>query len=411
MGRRKKQTVNILMVHPHDLFDSSEPWTIRIKNIAREFIRNGHKVKLCYFPLAMHEKKAQTEPLVELITLDRTPSPYSFIVNTLVLTRLCRWADVVHFQKCHHYAAVPAVVAAYLSAKPLHYDWDDWEEKIWYESCGRGLHSRFIGRSFQILERWLPVLADSVSCASSHLKDLTRQYGVKDEYIFDSPVGADLQRFKPGLYGGWVREKYDIRGPLVLYVGQLHGAQYVDLFLRAANIVGHEFPAVTFMVAGEGFLEGTLKRLAADLGIGNKVIFTGAVPHQEIPSYIAAASICVAPFRDTQVTRCKSPLKIVEYLASGKPVVASNVGEVRKMVGGVGILVKPGEQHPLAEGILKLLKHETLREKISRLSRQRIENKYTWERTAASILSAYNKITKTANRQPLTENPRDEEKF
>lgn len=391
--------MNILMVHPHDLFDSSEPWTIRIKNIAQEFVRNAHKVKLCYFPLAINEDKAQTEHSVELITLDRTPSPRSFILNTLVLTRLCRWADVVHFQKCHHYAAIPTVVAAYLAAKPLHYDWDDWEEKIWYESCGRGLHSRFIGGSFQILERWLPVLADSVSCASSHLKDLTRQFGVKDEYIFDSPVGADLQRFKPGLDGGWVREKYNIKGQLVLYVGQLHGAQYVDLFLRAANIVLHEFTAATFMVVGEGFWEGNLKRIAGDLGIRGKVIFTGAVPHQEIPSYISAASICVAPFRDTQVTRCKSPLKIVEYLASGKPVVASNVGEVRKMVGGVGILVKPGDQHSLAEGILKLLKNETLREKIGRLSRQRIENRYTWPKTAASILSAYNKITRTEHRQ------------
>lgn len=392
--------MNILMAHPHDLFASSEPWTIRIKNIAREFVNNGHKVKLCYFPLTINEKRRQDRwNSVELLPLDRTPSPRAFVVNTRQLVKLCRWADVLHFQKCHHYAAVPAAIAAYLTGTPLHYDWDDWEEKIWYESCGRRLHSRFIGVSFKVLERWLPVLADSVSCASSCLKGLAGKAGVKDEYIFDSPVGADLQRFNSGMDGKWVREKYHIKGPLALYVGQLHGAQYVDLFLKAANIVLHE-AVVTFMVVGEGFLENTLKQLAVDLGIKDKVIFTGAVPHQEIPDYIAAADICAAPFRDTEVTRCKSPLKIVEYLAFGKPVVAGNVGEVRRMVGGVGVLVEPGSHHALAEGMLRLLKDEALREKISQFARQRIEHRYTWPGTAASILSAYNKITQVNNQTP-----------
>ncbi len=382
------------MIHPHDLFDKAEPWTIRIKSIALEFAKRAHGVRLCYFPLIINERHyPHNIDSVELIPFSRIPAPKAFIENTVKLVRLCRWADIVHFQKCHHYASIPTVIAAYIAGKPLHYDWDDWEEKIWYESCGKGLHSKFIGISFKVLERYLPVLASSVSCASAYLKNLTHRFGVRKEYIFDSPVGADLERFRPGLKGDQVREKYNIKGDLVLYIGQLHGAQYVDLFIKAANVVLHKRPDVRFMIVGEGFLEHKLKELTYDLGIGDKIIFAGAVSHDEIPYYIASANICVAPFKDTEVTRCKSPLKIVEYLASGKAIVASNVGEVRRMVGGIGILVEPDNYHALAEGISKLLKERDLVDNLGRFARKRAENKYNWSETASSLLMAYKKIT------------------
>ncbi len=384
--------MNVLMIHPHDLFACAEPWTIRIINIAKEFVKLNHKVRLCYFPLSFGEKNTKKIDSIEIFPLERRPTPISFLRNVKKLIELAKWADVIHFQKCHHYSAIPAVLAAYITGKPLHYDWDDWEEKIWYESCGKSLHSRFIGVSFKILERWLPVLADSVSCSSNYLKKIAYKYGVKKEYIFDSPVGADLEKFRPDLNGSWVREKYDIKEHLVLYIGQLHGAQYVDLFIKAANIVLHEKPNATFMIVGEGFLRRKLERLVQDLGIENKVIFTGAVPHKEIPYYICAADICVASFKKTEVTQCKSPLKIVEYLACGKPVVASLVGEVRSMVGGVGVLVEPGNHLNLAKAIIFLLENEEIRKELGKRARKRVEYKYNWNFTAKSILSAYEKI-------------------
>ncbi|MBN2121094.1 MAG: glycosyltransferase family 4 protein [Candidatus Omnitrophica bacterium] len=387
--------MNILMVHPHDLFDKSEPWTIRIKSIAEKFVERGHKVKICYFPLTINEKNLPRNlNSILLIPLDRTPSPLAFIVNAFKLISICKWADIVHFQKCHHYSAVPVVLASYITCKPLHYEWDDWEEKIWFESCGRGLNSRFIGFSFRVLERWLPVLADSVSCASDQLKRLSNKFGVAKDYIFDAPVGGDLDKFRPGLDGEWVKRKFNIEGELILYIGQLHGAQYVDLLLKAVNIVHHKHPSATFMIVGEGFLERSLRNLARELGIEDKVIFAGAVSHDEIPYFIAAADVCVASFKDTEVTRCKSPLKIVEYLASGKPIVASNVGEIRKMVGGVGILVEPGDFHSLAKGILRFLDDEVLRTTLGSRARKRAETKYNWIYTAESLLSAYEKILK-----------------
>ena len=128
-----------------------------------------------------------------------------------------------------------------------------------------------------------------------------------------------------------------------------------------------------------------------ELGLG-WVIFTGSVPHSEIPFYIAAATVCVAPFKDTLVTRCKSPLKIVEYMAMGKAIVASDVGEVRKMLGGVGILTSPGDHNAMAEGILLALEDPELRKNLEKASRERAELRYDWPKTAATLLAAYEKI-------------------
>lgn len=382
--------MRILMVHPHDIYSPVEPWTRRIKSLAIELVKNGHEVKLVYFPLSNNGNlKLHFLDGYEVIPLSRYPSSIVFLKNILKFINLGKWADIIHFQKCHHYAAIPAIITAYLNSKPLHYDWDDWEEMIWYESCGRNLHSKFIGFSFRILERFLPTLSDTVSVSSEYLKNLALNFGVKRENIFSIPVGADLKQFNPGIDGNQIKKTYNITGPLVLYIGQLHGAQYIDLFIKAANTALHKKPEVFFMIVGEGFMGGQLRRLVEELGIEDKIIFTGSLSHHEIPKYIATADVCVAPFRDTKVARCKSPLKIVEYMAMGKAIVASNVGEVRSMLGGVGILVEPDSHQSLAEGILRLLRDKSLRNNLGRFARQRAERTYNWSNSASSLLKAY----------------------
>jgi len=108
-----------------------------------------------------------------------------------------------------------------------------------------------------------------------------------------------------------------------------------------------------------------------------------------VPQYIAAADVAVACFEDNKQTRCKSPLKIVEYLASGKAIVASDMGEAAKMVRGCGVLVKPGDEISLAHGIEQLLDDPQLRTQLGLKARKRAEEKYNWGVTASNLLQAY----------------------
>lgn len=383
--------MKIFLLHPHDIYSELEPWTIRIVKLSQEFVKKGHDVKLAYFPY--DPLKEPLTPVyadgVGLMPFSRKIDPVALIKNIILFYRAVDWADVVHLQKCHHYASVPLLIAAILRGKPIHYDWDDWEEKIFYHSNKLSFTILLIGCFFSLLEKMIPLIADTVSVSSRRLRQLCEGFGVPERRIFMAPVGADLLQFNPEASGEKIKNKYSQGSPLVLYLGQLHGGQYAEMLIKAAKYVLDDSLKANFMIIGGGYRLNQLKTLTEKLGIANNVIFTNTVAHHDIPGYIAASDVCVACFEDNDITSCKSPLKIAEYLASGKAIVASNVGEVRNMVAGVGLLVKPGDAKMLGLGIKKLLADSNLRLEMGNRARKRAETKYNWSRTAENLLAAY----------------------
>jgi glycosyltransferase involved in cell wall biosynthesis len=383
------------MLHPHDIFSASEPWTIRIVSLAKEFKDKGHEVKLAYCPLFINEEKwAFDLEGIEIVSLNRIVGLWNLFYNLQKIKELTQWADIIHFQKCFHYISFPALICGWLLNKPLHYDWDDWEEKIWYHSNSKSIHTLIFGNFIKLLERIIPVLVDTISVSSSKLEELCLSFGVQKNRIFKAPVGADLKKFNPTISSKELKRKYNLDSKMtILYLGQLHGAQYVNIFIEAASLVLLKHPDTIFLIVGQGYMLNQLKELVARFGIADSVIFTGSVPHSLVPEYIAAADICVACFENNELTVCKSPLKVVEYLASGKPIVASSVGEIPNMVGDAGLLAEPGNHRLLAEAIVNLIENPQLRQEMSFRARQRAEVRYNWGKTAENLLRAYEKNT------------------
>ncbi|HTY45709.1 MAG TPA: glycosyltransferase family 4 protein [Patescibacteria group bacterium] len=395
--------MNILMLHPHDIHSTFEPWTVRIVYIAKELIKKGHSVKLVYFPLERQEQgpRQLSDGLVAL-PLSRRHGPGVLIRNIAYVYKLAAWADVVHVQKCFYQAVLPAITAAVLRGKPLHYDWDDWEVKIYEASAAPGRLKGFIQGFLGILENTLPRLADTVSVASGRLKEECTKLGIDRAKIFDAHVGADIAKFHPGVSGQRVRKKYNIQNPLVLYLGQLHGGQYVELFIEtAARLLRQHQQDLSFMIVGDGYRAQELKRIAEQKQLNGSLIFTGAVSHELVPEYVAAADVCVACFEENEVTVCKSPLKIVEYLSSGKAIVASSVGEVPHMLQEAGILVQPGSATSLAEGILRIIRDGSLRQRLEAGARKRAQEEYNWTVTTENILRAYAEALRLSGRHAL----------
>lgn len=382
--------MKIFMLHPHDIYSELEPWTIRILSLAREFANKGHDVRLGYFPLVSSKSALPFySEGIQMIPLNRKISLLTLLSNCIKLYKFVTWADIIHFQKCHHYASIPLLIASFIKSKPIHYDWDDWEAKIFFYSNRVSFTTFLIYYFFKTLENLLPLIVDTVSVSSKKLLESCLRIGIHKNRIFMAPVGADLKKFKPNVSSGDIKKKYNLDGPVILYLGQLHGGQYVELFIRAARKVLEHNARSSFMVVGGGYRLKELKALASHLGIEKNIIFTDSLPRKFIPAYISVADICVACFEENGITKCKSPLKIAEYLASGKAIVASNVGEVRNMVGGVGILTEPGDANELAESIKKLIDDSNLRSQMGIRARKRSERKYNWKVTSENILRAY----------------------
>lgn len=391
--------MNVLLFHPHDIYSDFEPWTVRITYIASCLVKLGHKVTLVYFPLdSVNIPDAKQQDGMHIVALSRKANPLILLRNIKDIAQLLKEMDIVHFQKCFHFCSVPVVVAAWLKAVPVHYDWDDWEAKIYY--LGGEPASRFTGLFLRTLEYFMPRLADTVSVASEKLKQLAIARGVSADRIFMAPVGADLDKFNPNVDGNIVRKRFGITGPIVLYAGQLHGGQYAYLFLQAAKVIidNHKEPHISFIIAGGGHNEEALRKMGDDLGLRDHLMITGLMPHDEVPYFMAAADICVACFEDNDITVSKSPLKIAEYMASGKTIVASDVGEVRRMLDGAGSVVPAGNHEALVGEILRFLPLNTLREHMGKKARKRAENVYNWETTTLNLVAAYHKALFMNNR-------------
>ncbi len=379
--------MRILFIHPHDIYSNQEPWTVRGTYLANEFVKRGHEVKLIYHmfdpTIPIQEAAARQEYPFETIPMVR----YSFSLARKIqdTIKLARWADVIHFQKCFTYVSLPAIIAGYTVGLPVHYDWDDWEYEIYNY---RPLNTR-VGDFINFTERAVPKLVDTISVASSAIGEMALDLGIPAERIFEGHVGGNLEKFRPDVDGSNVRMTHDLDGLVVMYLGQLHGAQYCELFLHAARRILNERDDVTFAVVGTGHRFGELHRISEELQIGHRLIFTGAVDHEVVPEYLAAADVVVACFADTPQVRCKSPLKVCEYLAAGKPIVASEVGEAATMVRGFGVLTEPGDVASLAQGIASLLDDPDRRAELSKLARRRAESKYNWGVTAENMLRAY----------------------
>jgi glycosyltransferase involved in cell wall biosynthesis/MoaA/NifB/PqqE/SkfB family radical SAM enzyme len=383
--------MRILMAHPHDIHSPLEPWTIRITALADCLTRLGHEVRLVYhladpkqLPGDVQHRQEfafETIPMVRHMGLG--------VRKSRELSKLAEWADLVHVQKALSHAALPAAAAALWNRIPLHYDWDDWEAAIYEDAVGRDEHWRRIHR----FEQALPRIADTVSVASVALREQALAMGVAEQDLFDAPVGASLERFERGGDGEALRAELGFDGPVALYLGQLAGAHAAPLFLDAAALVLQQHPDLDagFLVVGGGRTLDDVKQQAQRLGIGHRVRFTGAVPHAEVARYLDATDVAVATLPDTPQAATKSPLKVVEYMAAGKAIVASAVGEAVRFLddGRVGELVEPGSPEALADAVAGLLRDPYRRSELGVAARDHLRRTHTWMHTAQTLHKAY----------------------
>ncbi len=174
--------------------------------------------------------------------------------------------------------------------------------------------------------------------------------------------------------------------PVVVYAGHLYPWKGVDTLLRALVHV----PAARAIIAGGHPAETDLarvKQLAADLGLGGRVTFTGFISRQEVAALLASADVLVMPHTATPVSeRYASPLKLFEYMAAGKPIVASDLSAVREVLrdGDNACLVTPGDPRALAAAIARVLADPVFAERIGRLAFDEAE-RYTWARRAERL--------------------------
>jgi glycosyltransferase involved in cell wall biosynthesis len=181
----------------------------------------------------------------------------------------------------------------------------------------------------------------------------------------------------------------------IAYAGHLYPWKGVDVLVKAlAHLRG-----VDGLIVGGHEAEPDLARLralAARLGIADRVTFTGIVPPPEVPNLLRGASVLVLPNTASAIsTQFTSPLKLFEYMAAGRPIVASDLPSIREVLTheANALLVAPGDAHALAAAIQRLLDDQALAGRLAAAALQ-AAGEYTWRRRAERLEALFEEVSR-----------------
>ena len=230
------------------------------------------------------------------------------------------------------------------------------------------------------------VIATSVTYAKQ-----SRILPTLGELVTVIPNGVDCKRFHPDVKSARIRAQLGVEGEFaMIFVGALtkwHRYKGLDVLLGSMEIALRKREDLRLLVVGDGELREEYQKMAAELGISPKILFLGDVPDAELPEYYAASDVAVLPSKDQSEG---FGLTILEANATGKPVVASNVGGIPSVVrhGYNGLLVPPNHTSELAEAILFLSENREAAAAMGRNGRK-VAEAHDWKRTAALTENVY----------------------
>ena len=232
--------------------------------------------------------------------------------------------------------------------------------------------------------------ANAIIVVSESLRKIYIQQGIPSNKIKVVPNGVDERHFDPAKVNGErIRRKYGLEGKTVIgLVSSMNKCHGIDLLIEAMEKVVQEFSNVRLLLVGPYENYGHSKKISKNQK--GFLITTGAIPYIEISQYIAAMDICVL----SSIAISGSPIKIFEYGAMGKPLIAPDYPAIRELLlqNEPAILYRPDNIESLAESILQLIQNHELALKFGEQLRIHILKEHTWRRNAERILDIFEEI-------------------
>jgi glycosyltransferase involved in cell wall biosynthesis len=250
----------------------------------------------------------------------------------------------------------------------------------------------FLYRTQVLLEKWTFRCSD-VSIATNHTyKELAvRRGGMAEEDVFVVRNGPDLATFK--LVAPKPELKYGKRF-LVGYVGTMSIQEGLDILVDVAQYVKQSGRRdVHFTCVGGGPGLAGLRQMVRDMNLEDTMNFTGRIPDQDLIAVLSTADVCVNPDKPCEMNSISTMIKIMEYMAMGKPIVQFDLKEGRFSAGQASLY---SDNKDLVKGfagnILWLLDHPEERKRMGEIGRHRVERELAWEYSVPHLLAAYERV-------------------
>lgn len=323
--------------------------------------------------------------------------PYLALFDSFRFYEAC-FRCLPQFTICHEYGGLFSVGAAVACRRRripyiLHVDADSFLENAVAGSPIRGMRRVVAARAARLSHS----LADRIICVSNAAKRrLAETWKVDPSKIEVIPNGVDTRLFRPDYDPRPVRHKFGLENdPVVAFVGGFQPWHGLDLLLDGFAAVRRRVPRARLLLAGDGRTRRSVEEKISRLSLNSAVTITGLLPQSEIPRVLAAADVAVAPYPRLPREMWFSPLKLYEYMACGKAIVASRSGQTAEVIqdGANGLLVTPGDSCELSQAILRLLNHRRERLKFGANARKCAVSSHSWDRYVQRLERVYSAVS------------------
>lgn len=368
----------------------------RLVPLARALAERGNEIKVVLPPWDGPQDSGQ-EAEADGVVVSHVTLPPSFpgLFHILVALRLATAAlasrpDVVHCFKPKAYAGMAAFLLWYAGRlgfvkARLVLDTDDWEGPGGWNEIGP--YTKMQKRLFAFQERWGLVHCHALTVASQALQTIAWSRGVPRDRVFYLPngwhkTGADLQSAcsRPS------------QGKIALLFTRFVEFD-VAWLIQVWKQVLARVPDARLLVVGKGLSgeEELLRQLSDSEGTSEGLEYLGWLEGDELRRRQQAAHLAILPYQDTLINRTKCSVKLVELMALGLPVVATDVGENSHYIehGVSGWLVPPDDKEAFVNAVASLLKDLQLRTRLGKGARQRILDEFMWSNLAERAEQAY----------------------
>jgi glycosyltransferase involved in cell wall biosynthesis len=224
--------------------------------------------------------------------------------------------------------------------------------------------------------------APHIIVVSTPLKKIVMNYGVPAERITVLPNGTDPERFNPHIDDTPLRQKLGLEGRVVMgFVGILRRWHNIDKLINILEEIDLPKRKATMLFLGDGPSFHELVEYNRQKGNEEWIRFLGRIPHNEIQNYIAMMDIAISP----HATPYSSPMKILEYMAMEKAILAPDMENIRDILkdGENALLFEADNADSLKEKLLHLMQDADLRRRLGKKAREDVVQKYTWKGNAS----------------------------
>jgi glycosyltransferase involved in cell wall biosynthesis len=234
-------------------------------------------------------------------------------------------------------------------------------------------------------ERWVCSHSTWTIAVSHTLKALLVQEGVPGDRVVVIPNGVDARKFHPAVSGAPVRRRYDLGdAPVVGFIGWFRPWHGLEMLVQAMHLSGLFNRGVRLLLAGDGPAYTSLHAYAEQHALLPAVVFSGPVRHEEVPAHIAAIDIAVQP----SATEYACPMKLLEYMAMARCIVAPDQPNVREVLPDRSALYfEVGNRESLARALQEALSDPARREAVGRMALDTVHDReLLWHANARRVL-------------------------